>query len=130
MVSTDPPDVTAAFRTGLGATFTFLCDHERRAIRHLDIVEVTPPDFAHGLIALPYTFSLMPDLTIHRIYNGWWFVGRPTLEVVPGGAPRRLGRADGPPHGVLPLRLPLVLPAAEAPLDAREEPALVEARGV
>ena len=32
------------------------------------------------MIALPYTFSLAPDLTIHRVYNGWWFVGRPTLE--------------------------------------------------
>ena len=27
VVSTDPPDVTAAFRAGLGATFTFLSDH-------------------------------------------------------------------------------------------------------
>ena len=80
VVSTDPPEVTAAFRAGLGATFTFLCDHERRAIRQLDIVEVTPPGFAHGLLAVPYTFSLLPDLTIHRIYNGWWYVGRPTVE--------------------------------------------------
>ena len=80
VVSTDPPEVTAAFRVGLGASFTFLCDPERRAIRQLDIVEVTPPDFEHGLLARPYTFSLMPDLTIHRIYDGWWFVGRPTLE--------------------------------------------------
>src|SRR5438132_1293545 len=31
VVSTDPPEVTAAFRAGLGATFTFLSDHERRA---------------------------------------------------------------------------------------------------
>jgi len=31
-------------------------------------------------VALPYTFSLYPDLTIHQIYTGWWFVGRPTLE--------------------------------------------------
>ena len=37
-------------------------------------------DVRHGLLALPYTFSLLPDLTIHRIYNGWWFVGRPTVE--------------------------------------------------
>lgn len=80
VVSTDPPEVSAAFRTGLGATFTFLSDHERRAISTLDIVETTPPAFRHGLLALPYTFSLLPDLTIHRIYNGWWFVGRPTLE--------------------------------------------------
>ena len=80
VVSTDPPEVTAAFRTGLGATFTFLSDHERLAITQLDMVEVTPPDFKYGLLALPYTFSLTPDLTIHAIYNGWWFVGRPTLE--------------------------------------------------
>jgi peroxiredoxin len=80
VVSTDPPEVSAAFRTGLGAMFTFLSDHERKAIRQLDMVEVTPPDFKHGLLALPYTFSLAPNLTIHKIYNGWWFVGRPTLE--------------------------------------------------
>jgi len=80
VVSTDPPAVTAAFRAGLGASFTFLSDHERRAITELDIVEQTAPGFAHGVVALPYTFSLHPDLTIHRIYNGWWFVGRPTLE--------------------------------------------------
>jgi hypothetical protein len=23
---------------------------------------------------------LLPDLTIHRIFNGWYFVGRPTPE--------------------------------------------------
>lgn len=80
VISTDPPEVSAAFRTGLGASFTFLSDHERKVIRQLDMVEVTPPDFKHGLLALPYTFSLAPDLTIHKIYNGWWFVGRPTLE--------------------------------------------------
>jgi peroxiredoxin len=80
VVSTDPPEVSAAFRTGLGATYTFLSDQERQAIRQLDIVEVTPADFKYGLVALPYTFSLAPDLTIHAIYDGWWFVGRPTLE--------------------------------------------------
>ena len=80
VVSTDAPEVTAAFRAGLGATFTFLSDHARRAINELDIVEQTAPGFEHGLVAVPYTFSLHPDLTIHRIYNGWWFVGRPTLE--------------------------------------------------
>ena len=80
VVSTDPPDVSAAFRTGLSATYTFLADHERKAIHQLEIVEITPPNFKHGLVALPYTFSLAPDLTIHSIYDGWWFVGRPTLE--------------------------------------------------
>lgn len=80
VVSTDPPEVSAAFRTGLGATFTFLSDYERTAITQLDMVEVTPPGFKYGLLALPYTFALLPDLTIHRLYNGWWYVGRPTLE--------------------------------------------------
>jgi peroxiredoxin len=80
VISTDPPEVCAAFRTGLGATYTFLSDHERRAIHALDIAEVTAPGFRYGLVAVPYTFSLMPDLSIHRIYNGWWYVGRPTVE--------------------------------------------------
>src|SRR5687767_15943044 len=82
VVSTDPPDVAAAFRAGLGASFTFLSDHERRAINELDIVEQTAPGFEHGVVALPYTFSLQPDLTIHRIYKGWWLVGRQTIEVL------------------------------------------------
>jgi peroxiredoxin len=77
-VSVDPPEVSAAFRTGLGATFAFLSDHDRQAITALDIVEVT--NTHHGLVAVPYSFSLAPDLTIHRVYNGWWFVGRPTVE--------------------------------------------------
>jgi hypothetical protein len=29
---------------------------------------------------VPYTFSLLPDLRIHAVYNGWWYVGRPTLD--------------------------------------------------
>ncbi len=80
VVSTDPLEVTAAFRAGLGATFTFLSDHARTAIEALDIVEVTAPGFPHGNVAVPYTFSLLPDLRIHAVYNGWWFVGRPTVE--------------------------------------------------
>ena len=77
-VSVDPPDVCAAFRVGLGASFEFLSDHDRKVISALDIVEVTTT--AHGDVAVPYSFSLAPDLTIHKVYNGWWFVGRPTVE--------------------------------------------------
>jgi peroxiredoxin len=78
VISTDPPEVSGALRAGLGATFTFLSDHERRAIVELDIVDETDP--AHPRIAIPYSFSLGPDLRIHRVYDGGWFVGRPTLE--------------------------------------------------
>jgi peroxiredoxin len=81
VVSTDLPEVSAAFRAGLGASvIAFLSDPDRRAINELDIVEQTAPGFKHGLVAVPYTFSLAPDLAIHRVYNGWWYVGRPTLE--------------------------------------------------
>jgi peroxiredoxin len=77
-ISTDPPEVVGALRAGLGATFTFLSDHARRAITELDIVDET--DRHHPRIAVPYTFSVGPDLAIHRVYDGGWFVGRPTLE--------------------------------------------------
>ena len=76
VISTDTPEVSAAFRAGLGATF--LSDHERRAITKLDIVD--PTDRAPPRIAYPYTFSVGPDLAIHKIYDGGWFVGRPTVE--------------------------------------------------
>ena len=80
VVSTDPPELTDAFRIGLGATFTFLSDYEHQAIIALDMAEVVDPDFKGGMVALPYTFALLPDLTIHKMYNGWWFVGRPTVD--------------------------------------------------
>lgn len=78
VISTDPPEVSGALRAGLGATFAFLSDDERRAVVELDIVDET--DRAHPRIAIPYSFSLGPDLVIHKIYDGGWFVGRPTLE--------------------------------------------------
>ncbi len=48
VVSTDSPEVTAAFRAGVGATFM----HERRAIRELDIVKQTAPGFEHGVFCM------------------------------------------------------------------------------
>lgn len=78
VVSVDPPEVNAAFKAGLGANFPFLSDQERTAIKQLDIVDTS--DKRHGVIAIPYVFSLMPDLTGHNIYCGWWYVGRPTLD--------------------------------------------------
>jgi peroxiredoxin len=77
-ISTDAPEVSGALRAGLGATFTFLSDHERRAVTELDIVDETDP--VHPRIAYPYSFSVGPDLAIRKIYDGGWFVGRPTLE--------------------------------------------------
>jgi peroxiredoxin len=78
VISTDTPEICGAFRAGLAATFTFLSDEDRRAVTELDIVDET--DREHPRIAVPYSFSVGPDLAIHRIYDGGWFVGRPTLE--------------------------------------------------
>ena len=77
VVSVDPPEVNAAFRVGLGAEFPFLSDHEREVVKALDMMETSK---SRGVTAMPYTFSLMPDLTIHNLYCGYWYVGRPTLD--------------------------------------------------
>jgi len=77
-VSADPPLVQAAFRAGLGAQWTFLSDEQRVVIKQLNILDETEGEYAYR--AQPYTFVLRPDLTIHAIYNGWYFVGRPTNE--------------------------------------------------
>jgi peroxiredoxin len=77
VVSVDPPEVQAAFRAGLGARFTFLSDAERQWLPRLGLAEGT--DTVHHPYR-PTAFTLFPDLTIHRAYNGYWYWGRPTLE--------------------------------------------------
>ena len=77
-VSADPPLVQAAFRAGLGATWPFLSDEKREVIRALGILDETEGEYAYR--AQPYTFVLQPDLSVYKIYNGWFFVGRPTVE--------------------------------------------------
>ncbi len=77
-VSADPPMVGAAFRAGLGAEWPFLSDEKREVIRSLDLLDETEGEYAG--VSRPFTFVLRPDLSIHRIYDGWFFVGRPTLE--------------------------------------------------
>ncbi len=77
-VSADPPKVGAAFRAGLGAKWPFLSDEKRGAIRALGLLDETEGEYAG--VSRPFTFVLRPDLTVHKVYDGWFFVGRPTLE--------------------------------------------------
>ncbi len=77
VVSVDSPEANAAFRAGLGASFPFLSDKDRVAIKQLDMVETSK---SRGETAIPYAFSLMPDLTVHNLYCGYWYVGRPTID--------------------------------------------------
>jgi peroxiredoxin len=76
-ISIDPPPVTAAFRAGLGARWTFLCDPDRVAQQQLGLLETTDTVYRPYV---PAVFTVFPDLTVHRAYDGYWFWGRPTLE--------------------------------------------------
>jgi peroxiredoxin len=76
-VSVDPPVVSAAFRAGLGARWTFLSDPARSVQAELGLRETT--DTLNDPY-VPAVFTLFPDLTIHRAYDGYWFWGRPTTE--------------------------------------------------
>ena len=79
VVSVDSPEVQSAFRAGLGARFTFLSDAGRNWLDRLRLREGT--DTIHDPYR-PAAFTLFPDLTIHRGYNGYWYWGRPTMEEV------------------------------------------------
>jgi peroxiredoxin len=76
-VSVDQSPVSAAFRAGLGARWTFLSDAERTEQRRLHLREATDTVYEPYL---PRVFTLRPDLVIHAVYDGYWYWGRPTLE--------------------------------------------------
>ncbi len=80
-VTVDPPEVISAFRAGLGARWTILSDSGRESMERLNLEETTDP--LHRPY-VPFTFTLHPDLTIHQVYDGYWFWGRPTLEQLRG----------------------------------------------
>jgi len=76
-VSVDPWRVSAAFRAGLGARWTFLSDEDRSVQRKLGLRETT--DTVNNPY-VPTVFTLDPELTIHACYDGYWFWGRPTED--------------------------------------------------
>ncbi len=78
VVTVDDPETARKFRAELGATYPFLIDVDRALTKELDIVDTTDP--MHSPIPIPYTFVLDRTREIYKIYDGWWFVGRPTVE--------------------------------------------------
>lgn len=76
-ISTDNLLETNEFRSGVGAHWTFLTDPGRKVQKDLDIAEYTDP---HHNPMIPYTLVLEPGLRVFKVYNGYWFFGRPTLE--------------------------------------------------
>ncbi len=76
-ITTDNLLETNEFRTGVGAHWTFLSDAGRVVQKDLDIAEYTDP--SHNPM-IPHTIVLEPGLVVFKIYNGYWFFGRPTIE--------------------------------------------------
>ncbi|HVV44233.1 MAG TPA: redoxin domain-containing protein [Bryobacteraceae bacterium] len=76
-ISTDNLLETNEYRSGVGAHWPFLSDAGRVVQKDLDIAEYTDP--AHNPM-IPHTIILEPGLIVFRIYNGYSFFGRPTVE--------------------------------------------------
>jgi peroxiredoxin len=76
-ISTDNLIETNEFRSAVGAGWTFLSDPGRRLQKDLDIAEYTD---SHHNPMIPHTLVLEPRLRVYKIYNGYWFFGRPTVE--------------------------------------------------
>ena len=76
-ISTDNLTETNEYREGVGAHWPFLSDPGRHIQKDLDIAEYTDP-LDNPMI--PHVIVLEPGLIIHKIYNGYWFFGRPTME--------------------------------------------------
>src|ERR1700683_3923500 len=76
-ISTDNLIETNEFRTAAAAHWTFLSDPGRVVQKDLDIAEYTDP--GHNPM-IPHVIVLEPGLVIYKIYNGYWFFGRPTNE--------------------------------------------------
>ena len=76
LISTDNQLNINEFRDALGATWPFLSDPDRVVQKDLDIKEFTAEP--HDPM-IPHTFVLEPGLKIFKIYNGYWYWGRPTM---------------------------------------------------
>ncbi len=76
-ISTDNLLETNEMRAGVAAHWPFLSDPGRKVQNDLDIAEYTDP--THNPM-IPHTLVLAPRLVIHKLYNGYWFFGRPTIE--------------------------------------------------
>jgi len=76
-ISTDNLIATNEYRTGVGAHWPFLSDAARVVQKDLDIAEYTDPT---NNPMIPHTIVLEPGLVVYKMYNGYWFFGRPTVE--------------------------------------------------
>lgn len=76
-ISTDNITATNEYRKGVDAHWPFLSDDGRTVQKDLDIAEYTDP--LHNPM-IPHTVVLEPGLVVYKIYVGYWFFARPTVE--------------------------------------------------
>ncbi len=77
-VTTEPRLESVEMRNGVAAFWPFLSDRKRTLLHELQFIDDSEHRF--GPVYLPTTFVLDGDLTIFKVYDGWWYVGRPTVE--------------------------------------------------
>jgi len=75
-ISADDLAETNEYR-GCRRHWPFLSDPRRIVQKDLDIAEYT--DAVHNPM-IPHVIVLEPGLVIYKIYSGYWFFGRPTVE--------------------------------------------------
>lgn len=76
-ISTDAVYESNEYRLQVGAHWPFLSDPERKMQKDLQIQEYTDP---HHDPMIPHTLVLEPGLVVYKIYNGYFFWGRPSDE--------------------------------------------------
>lgn len=76
-ISTDGQMQSIEFKQSVGAQWPFLSDPGRTVQEDLQIKEYTDPE--HNPM-IPHTLVLGPRLTIFKIYNGYFYWGRPSTD--------------------------------------------------
>src|SRR4029079_1690995 len=75
-IATDEHHTLQEFRSSVGAQWPFLEDPGRIVQKDLEIQEYTDRD---NDPMIPHTLVLKPGLVVHKVYNGYWFWGRPSF---------------------------------------------------
>jgi peroxiredoxin len=75
-ISTDADHQSKEFRASVGAQWPFLSDPGRVVQKDLEIQEYTDTE---NDPMVPHTLVLGPGLVVHRVYNGYWYWGRPSF---------------------------------------------------
>ncbi|AZQ67482.1 redoxin domain-containing protein [Silicimonas algicola] len=76
-ITTDDWHTTNNYRQQTAAPWPFLYDEDRVVQKQLDINEYT--DTQHDVM-IPHTVVLGRDLRVHKVYNGYYYWGRPSMS--------------------------------------------------